>query len=67
MTKWTFKAEEIFEKIPNDIKNVNMRIPDEIAEQAGLQPGDNVKISWGDKGTIIIEKLGDEEKTDGKG
>jgi len=66
MTQWTFKAEEIFEEIPDDPKNVNMRIPEEVAEKAGLNPGDNIKILWGDQGTIIIEKLGDNESTDGK-
>jgi hypothetical protein len=67
MTKYTYKAEDIFSEIPNDPKNVNMRVPDEIAEQAGLQPGDNVKISWGDQGTIIIEKQGDQEEPHGEG
>ena len=54
---WTFKAEDIFEDIPDDPKNINMNIPEEIAEAVGLQPGDPIKILWGDQGTIIIEKL----------
>ena len=58
--QWIFKAEEIFEDIPEDPKNVNMKIPDEIAEAAGLKPGDPIKILWGDQGTIIIEKLKDD-------
>jgi len=62
---WTFKAEDIFEDIPEDPKNVNMKIPEEIAEKAGLKPGDPIKILWGDQGTIIIEKI-KEEETDGK-
>ena len=66
MTQWIFKAEDIFEEIPDDPKNVNMTIPDEVAEKAGLNPGDKIKILLGDQGTIIIEKLGDEEKTDGE-
>ena len=60
---WTFKAEDIFEDIPDDPENVNMNIPDEIAEAAGLNPGDPIKILWGDQGTIIIEKL---EKDNGE-
>ena len=65
---WTFKAEDIFEDIPDDPENVNMNIPDEIAEAAGLNPGDPIKILWGDQGTIIIEKLekdnsGEEEQS----
>lgn len=66
MTQWTFKAEDIFEEIPDDPKNVNMTIPEEVAEKAGLQPGDPIKILLGDQGTIIIEKLGDKEKPDGE-
>lgn len=66
MTQWIFKAEDIFEEIPDDPKNVNMTIPDEVAEKAGLNPGDKIKILLGDQGTIIIEKLGDKENPDGK-
>jgi hypothetical protein len=67
MSKWQFKAEDIFSEISDDAENVNMRIPDEVAERAGLKPGDPIKISWGDQGTIIIEKLGDQEDQDGEG
>ena len=67
---WTFKVEDIFEDIPDDPENVNMTIPEEIAEAVGLKPGDPIKILWGDQGTIIIEKLekddsGKEEKDNG--
>ena len=65
---WTFKVEDIFEDIPNDLENINMNIPEEIAEAAGLKPGDPIKILWGDQGTIIIEKIkdnsGQEEQTE---
>lgn len=61
--RYIFKAEEIFEDIPDDPKNVNMKIPDEIAEAAGIKPGDTVKILWGDQGTVIIEKVTDEKET----
>lgn len=54
---WTFKAEEIFEDIPDDPKNCLMKIPDEVAQKVGLVPGDKVKVLWGDQGTIIIEKV----------
>jgi len=57
LNRWEYKVEEIFEDIPDDPNNVNMKIPDEVAEKAGLKPGDNIKILWGDQGTIIIEKL----------
>lgn len=62
--QWIFKAEEMFEDIPNDPKNVNMSIPPEVAEHMGWQPGDKLKILWGDQGTIIIEKA---EETDEQG
>lgn len=56
---WTFKAEDIFEDIPTDPENCNMKIPQEVADAIGLVPGDKVKILWGDQGTIIIEKAKD--------
>jgi len=55
--KFTFKVEDIFEDIPDDSENVNMNIPQEVADAIGLLPGDELKISFGDQGTIIIEKL----------
>ena len=64
MTKakqWTFKADDMFEDIPGDLDNVNMNIPLEVAESAGFMPGDKLKILWGDQGTIIIEKIKEEE------
>lgn len=62
--KYIYKADEIFEDIPDDPKNVNMKIPDEIAEEVGIKPGDTVRILWGDQGTVIIEKV-EEEETNG--
>lgn len=60
--KTIYKQEEIFEEIPGDSEQVLMKIPDEIAEAAGIKPGDNIKVSWGDQGTIIITKVEDGEK-----
>ena len=54
---YTFKYEDIFEEIEDDPDNVNMKIPEEIAEKIGLKPGDPVRILKGDQGTIIIEKV----------
>ena len=67
---FTYKAEDIFEDIPDDPENVNMNIPPEIAKEIGLVPGDAIKVLWGDQGTIIIEKLKDssgkeEQETNG--
>lgn len=63
--RYIYSAEEIFEDIPDDPENVNMKIPDEIAEQVGIKPGDTVRVLWGDQGTIIIEKV--KEETNGEG
>jgi hypothetical protein len=57
--KTIYKQEEIFEDIPDDPEKVIMKIPDEIAEAAGIKPGDAIKVSWGDQGTIIITKVED--------
>ena len=58
---FTYKVEDIFEDIPNDPENINMNIPDEIADQIGLNPGDPIRVKYGDQGTIIIEKITQEE------
>jgi len=57
--KTIYKQEEIFEDIPDDPEKVIMKIPEEIAEAAGIKPGDAIKVSWGDQGTIIITKVED--------
>lgn len=54
---WTFNVEDIFEDIPNDLENVNMIIPEEVSKAAGFEPGDTLRILWGDQGTIKIEKV----------
>jgi len=63
--KWIYKVEDIFEDIPDDLENIHMKIPEAIAEEAGLKPGDPIKILWGDQGTIIIEKLNQEKESNG--
>jgi bifunctional DNA-binding transcriptional regulator/antitoxin component of YhaV-PrlF toxin-antitoxin module len=60
-----YKVEDIFEDIPYDTKNMNMTIPPEIMEKVGLKPGDTIKISYGDQGTIIFEKV-DKKETNEK-
>lgn len=59
--RWTFKVEDVFEDIPDDPNEVLLKIPEEVAEQVGLEPGDPIKVLWGDQGTIIIEKISTEE------
>ena len=52
-----YKVEDIFQDIPGDEKMMNMTIPPEIMEAQGWKQGDNLKIEWGDQGSIIITKL----------
>lgn len=60
--KTIYKQEEIFQDIPDDPERVIMNLPEEIAEAAGIKPGDNIKVSWGDQGTIIITKVDDDKE-----
>ena len=57
-----YKQEDIFQDIPGDPDKVIMKIPDEVAEQAGFKPGDTIKVSWGDQGTVILTKVEDGEE-----
>ena len=54
---FTFKVEDIFEDIEGDEENVLMNIPPEILEAQGWKEGDNLKIEWGDQGSIVISKV----------
>jgi antitoxin component of MazEF toxin-antitoxin module len=40
-----------------------MTIPPEIMEQIGITTGDTVKISYGDQGSLIIEKVDKKENS----
>ena len=44
-----------------DDKNVNMIIPPEILEKMGWSEGTRIKVEWGDKGTIRISEVKDED------
>ena len=57
-----YKVEDIFHDIPGDEKMMNMTIPPEIMEAQGWKQGDNLKIEWGDQGSIIITKLESPDK-----
>lgn len=57
--QWIYNVEDVFEDIPDNPEEVIMKIPPEICEEIGLQPGDPIKILLGDQGTVIIEKVKD--------
>ena len=50
-------SKELFTPDPDNPEMVVLTIPPEVLEQADIQPGEEVKIKLGDKGTIIIEKI----------
>ena len=56
-----YKVEEIFQDIPGDDKNVTMTIPPEIMKKQGWKEGTKIKVEVGDKGTIIITEVKDED------
>lgn len=59
--RWEYKVEDIFEDIPDDPENVLMNIPEEIRNEVGLDVGDPIRVFLGDQGTLIIEKISQEE------
>ena len=61
-----YKAEEIFQDIPGDDKNVLMTIPPEIMEKQGWKEGTKIKVEVGDQGSIIISEVKEDngEKTE---
>jgi len=58
---WVYKVEDIFEDIPDDPENVIMNIPEPVRKEVGLEPGDHIRVLLGDQGTLIIEKITEEE------
>lgn len=58
---WEYKVEDIFEDIPEDPENVIMNIPKEIRDAVGIKEGDPIRVLLGDQGSIIIEKITQEE------
>lgn len=52
----TWKIDEIFQDIPGDANNVNMVIPQEIAEYLELNEGDTIRIQVTESGMTITKK-----------
>jgi len=64
LKKQFYNADEIFQDIPGDDKNVQMTIPPEILEAQGWKEGDTLKFDVGDQGTIIITKPDEKAEED---
>lgn len=43
--KYIYDADEIFEEIPGDPESVLLKIPPELAESIGWQPGDTISVT----------------------
>lgn len=56
-----YKVEDIFQDIKDDPENCLMTIPPEILEAQGWGEGTKIKIEVGDKGTMIISEVKDED------
>ena len=56
-----YKVEDIFEDDPDNPENVLMKIPEEIAERMGWQPGDMLKIET-ENGIMSITKVDNDKK-----
>lgn len=49
-------AKEVFTPDPDDPEKTILTIPPDILEKSKFKVGDNIKVSIGDQGTIILEK-----------
>lgn len=61
LNKQIYNADEIFTDDPDNPENTLMKIPEEIAERMGWQPGDVLKITW-EAGTVSITKVDNGKK-----
>jgi|AntDeeMinimDraft_6_1070357.scaffolds.fasta_scaffold00810_10 formylmethanofuran dehydrogenase subunit D len=55
--KHEFSFDEVFQEIPGDKENINMTIPPSIMEKADIKEGDTVRVTMGDNGQVLIEKV----------
>lgn len=56
----TYHADDIFQDIQGDDKNVLMKIPPEICEKMGWEPGDRLQVKTREDGSISIKRIKDE-------
>lgn len=59
MVKNLYSVDEVFENDPENSKNVLMKIPEEISEKLGWQPGDKLQVKILE-GKISITKVNNE-------
>ena len=59
MVKNLYSVDEVFENDPENPENVLMKIPEEIAEKLGWQPGDKLQVKI-QEGKISITKVNNE-------
>jgi AbrB family looped-hinge helix DNA binding protein len=55
--KKTYNVNEIFHEIPDDPENIMMTIPPEVCEKMGWKPGDEIKVTTNEDGSISIKKV----------
>ena len=54
--KYIVDAKEVFTHDPDNPEQTILTIPPNVIERAGFKIGDQIKVSIGDQGTIILEK-----------
>lgn len=60
MVNYVYNADDIFQDIDGDTENVLMKIPPEIVDQMGWHPGDILRITIEETGSISIIKVKNE-------
>lgn len=55
--KLVLNSKEVFSPDPDNPEQMIMALPPEIVASAGFNEGDEIKVSLGDQGTIILEKI----------
>ena len=54
--QFVLNADEVFTTDPDNPEQTIITVPPNIIERAGFKVGDEIKVSIGDQGTIILEK-----------
>jgi len=53
---YTYDFNDIFQDIPDDPDNVNMVLPPDVMQAAGIKEGDTIEVRLTDNGQLIIKK-----------